>query len=247
MNYLQAENLKHKRSFARKLILLAPVVTVLMTCLAPLWFQVNAFNWWYVLLYPGFLTLLCVLIEHKDSGKKKYQTVFPLPAALSKIWWAKIETVCLYALIGNLLLLVLNIMGGIVLKRLSGQPLMIDVSNAVLGTACIVLASLWEIPFCLWLAKKSGLFPVLFFHTGCGSVLGVLAASSSLWYFCPYSWVPRLMIPILHIMPNGTLAQESILDTPIHTIGFVLAGSLLLFFLLSVLTAKRFETYEEKR
>ncbi|MBQ1778589.1 MAG: hypothetical protein IIZ93_10575, partial [Acidaminococcaceae bacterium] len=86
MRYLKSENLKHKRTFTRILIVLAPAVTVLMTSFAPMWFQVNAFNWWYVLLYPGFLTLLCVLVEHKDSGKKKYQTVFTLPVSLSKIW-----------------------------------------------------------------------------------------------------------------------------------------------------------------
>ena len=33
MNYLQAEHLKNKRTFAKKLILLAPVVTVIMNIL----------------------------------------------------------------------------------------------------------------------------------------------------------------------------------------------------------------------
>ena len=102
MRYLKSENLKHKRTFTRTLIPLAPVMTVLMTLLAPMWFQVNAFNWWYVLLYPGFLTLLCVLVEHKDSGKKKYQTVFTLPVSLSKIWLAKIETTGLYVLLAGI-------------------------------------------------------------------------------------------------------------------------------------------------
>ena len=153
MHYLKSENLKYKRTFTRILIFLAPSVTVLMTSLAPMWFQVNAFNWWYVLLYPGFLTLLCVLVEHKDSGKKKYQTVFTLPVSLSKIWLAKIETAGLYVLLGNLFFLVLNVLGGFILMHLSGQPMIIGVSNALLGTFCIILASLWEIPFCLWLAK----------------------------------------------------------------------------------------------
>ena len=81
MRYLKSENLKHKRTFTRTLIPLAPVMTVLMTLLAPMWFQVNAFNWWYVFLCPGFLTLLCALIEQRDGGKKKYRAVFPLPVS----------------------------------------------------------------------------------------------------------------------------------------------------------------------
>ena len=246
MHYLKSENLKHKRTFTRILIFLAPAVTVLMTSFAPMWFQVNAFNWWYVLLYPGFLTLLCVLVEHKDSGKKKYQTVFTLPVSLSKIWLAKIETTGLYVLLGNLFFLVLNVLGGFILMHLSGQPMIIGVSNALLGTACIILASLWEIPFCLWLSKKTGLFLALMINVGLGSVLGVLAASTSYWIYCPYSWAPRLMVPILNIMPNGMLAQEQVLDTPPVLIFLALALSLLMFIFLSLITGKQFARQEAK-
>ena len=57
MRYIHAENLKHKRTFTKTLIVLAPFVTALMNFFAPLWFQLNSYNWWYILLYPGFLTL----------------------------------------------------------------------------------------------------------------------------------------------------------------------------------------------
>lgn len=246
MRYLKSENLKHKHTFTRVLILLAPVVTVLMTSLAPMWFQVNAFNWWYVFLYPGFLTLLCVMIEHRDSGKKKYQTVFTLPVSLSKIWLAKIETTGLYVLIGNLIFLILNVLGGFILVQLAGQAMMICVSNAFLGTVCIILTTLWQIPFCLWLAKKTGLFLALMLNAGIGSFLGVLLASTSSWFFCPYSWASRLMIPILHIMPNGTLAQDVAFEMAPITVVLTLAASLLLFVFLSVITTKEFEKQEAK-
>ena len=71
MAYIQAENLKHKRTFTKTLIVLAPFVTALMNFFAPLWFQLNSYNWWYILLYPGFLTLTCALIEQRDNGKLK--------------------------------------------------------------------------------------------------------------------------------------------------------------------------------
>lgn len=60
--YIQAENLKHKRSFTRILIVLAPLLTVLMSFFNPFWFLPNSYNWWYILIYPGFLTLICALI-----------------------------------------------------------------------------------------------------------------------------------------------------------------------------------------
>ena len=57
MAYIQAENLKHKRTFTKTLIVLAPFVTALMNFFAPLWFQLNSYNWWYILLYPGLITV----------------------------------------------------------------------------------------------------------------------------------------------------------------------------------------------
>ena len=45
MAYIQAENLKHKRTFTKTLIVLAPFVTALMNFFAPLWFQLNSYNW----------------------------------------------------------------------------------------------------------------------------------------------------------------------------------------------------------
>jgi lanti_perm_MutE: lantibiotic protection ABC transporter permease subunit, MutE/EpiE family len=49
MAYIQAENLKHKRTFTKTLIVLAPFVTALMNFFVPLWFQLNSYNWWYIL------------------------------------------------------------------------------------------------------------------------------------------------------------------------------------------------------
>ena len=44
MAYIQAENLKHKRTFTKTLIVLAPFVTALMNFFAPLWFQLNSYR-----------------------------------------------------------------------------------------------------------------------------------------------------------------------------------------------------------
>ena len=52
MAYIQAENLKHKRTFTKTLIVLAPFVTALMNFFANLWIKLNSYNWWYNLLYP---------------------------------------------------------------------------------------------------------------------------------------------------------------------------------------------------
>lgn len=112
MAYIQAENLKHKRTFTKTLIVLAPFVTALMNFFAPLWFQLNSYNWWYILLYPGFLTLTCALIEQRDNGKLKYRAVASLPVSQNKVWKAKIGVAGIYSCVGNFIFLALNLLGG---------------------------------------------------------------------------------------------------------------------------------------
>ena len=112
MAYIQAENLKHKRTFTKTLMVLAPFVTALMNFFAPLWFQLNSYNWWYILLYPGFLTLTCALIEQRDNGKLKYRAVASLPISQNKVWKAKIGVAGIYSCVGNFIFLALNLLGG---------------------------------------------------------------------------------------------------------------------------------------
>ena len=240
MPYLKSEILKSRRSFARALIFLAPAVTVLLSALAPQWFEISSMNLWYAFLHPGFLSLLCVSIEQRDGDGLQYRTVFPLPVSLSGIWLAKIGTAALYVLLGNLVFFALNLLGGFLVAWLFGQSVMLGVSRALPGIVCLVAASLWELPLCLYLARKTGPVFTLLVNAGVGSALGVVAAPSSLWFLCPYSWAPRLMIPILRILPNGTLADGSAPPTPGAAIAAVLAAALVLFVSLSRLTAKRF-------
>ena len=246
MGYFQAENLKHKRTFTRKLVALAPFLTILMTVLAPLWFQANSFNWWYALLYPGFLTLICALVEQRDNGKLKYRAVFSLPVSLKNVWKGKIGVSFLYASIGNVIFLALHLLGALAFLSLYEMPLTISVLRAVEGTICIILASLWEVPLCLWLSKKFGIFLTVLLNAGVGSILGVFAATSSLWIVCPYSWVPHLMISVLGIMPNGELAAGQSAGDPFPMLLLTLVISLLLFAVFTRCTAKWFEKQEVK-
>ena len=63
---------------------------------------------------------------------------------------------------------------------------------------------------------------------------------------CPYSWVPRLMIPTLNILPNGEPALTSELSVPIILIIVILIIAVLLFLLLTKITAYLFSRQEAK-
>ena len=153
-NYISSEHLKHKNTFAKKLVWLAPILTLFLNVLAPMWYQQNSYNWWYVLLYPSYLTLLSILIIQRDNGKLKFRAILSLPIDLKKIWYAKIITCIIYIVLANTILMVCNVAGGFIIQQIFDISMTISLTQALLGTLCIILTSIWNIPL-LVACKKS--------------------------------------------------------------------------------------------
>ena len=103
-----------------------------------------------------------------------------------------------------------------------------------------ILASIWNIPLCLWFTKKVGVFATLILNVGMSFMLGTLGANTSFWFICPYSWVTRLMVPTLGILPNGESVTGSALSTPLPLVIMTICLSLLLLYTISKSTAKSF-------
>ncbi|HBF2210813.1 lantibiotic immunity ABC transporter MutE/EpiE family permease subunit [Clostridioides difficile] len=246
LNYIVSENLKQKNTFAKKLIWLAPIITILLNIFAPIWYQQNSYNWWYILLHTGLVTLLCILVMQRDSGKLKFRAIFPLPVNLESVWQGKILLCSFYMILSNVLFMVFNLIGGYVIYFIYDIPMKVSIMQAITGTFCIIVASLWNIPLCFWLIKKIGIFCSLIFNVGLSFILGALLSNMGIWMLCPYSWVPRLMIPTLNILPNGEPALTSELSVPIILIIVILIIAVLLFLLLTKITAYLFSRQEAK-
>ena len=103
-DYLKAENLKNKRTFAKKLIFLSPLITIVIALLSPLWFETNGYNQWYVIMLPGLITLLVILTDQKEDKKLSYRAIYSLPIDLRKVWFGKSILISLYVLLSNLLI-----------------------------------------------------------------------------------------------------------------------------------------------
>lgn len=239
-NYISSEYLKHKNTFAKKLVWLAPILTLCLNVLTPMWYQQNSYNWWYVFLYPGCLTLLSILIIQRDNGKLKFRAILSLPVDLKKVWYAKIITCIIYIVLANTILMLCNVAGGFIIQHIFDIPMTISPMQALFGTLCIILASIWNIPLCLWFTKKVGVFATLILNVGMNFMLGTLGANTSFWFICPYSWVTRLMVPTLGILPNGESVTGSALSTPLPLVIMTICLSLLLLYTISKSTAKSF-------
>lgn len=244
IKYIQAENLKLKRTFARKLVIIAPVCTVLLAFLSGMYFVVNGYNWWYALIFPGFVTLLTALVNLNEEKKLHCRAVFALPVSLRKTWIAKTAVIGIYVAAASVIHLAGILLGMFTVRACPGMTVV--VYKLVLATLLLIVVSLWQIPLCLFLSKKCGLLATVLLNLGGGTVLDLVAASKSFWWACPYSWATRMMCPVLGLLPSGLFADsgDPLLNPASIPEGTVL--SLVLFAVLLFLTANWFRKQEVK-
>lgn len=242
LDYFKAENLKYRRTFAKKLVFIAPLLMVLLAGISGRYLVQNGYNWWYTILLPSFITLATALVNQIDERKLCYRTVFALPVPLQKIWISKAFLLAVYVSVACMLHLAGMILG----KFLINPTATISIMQIAAATLILIVASLWQIPFCLFLSKKFGLMAAVLINVGIGIVLDIFAATEDFWWACPYSWATRMMCPVLGILPNGTLALQgdALLNPGVLPIGIALSAAL--FLLLLAVTANWFRRQEVK-
>ena len=242
MDYIKAENLKCRRTFAKRLVFIAPLLMVLLAGISGMYLVQNGYNWWYTILLPGFITLATALVNQIEERKLHYRTIFALPVSLQKIWISKVLLIAVYVLVACMLHLAGMILGKFLINPTSA----ISITQMVTATLILIVVSLWQIPFCLFLSKKFGLMAAVLINIGIGIVLGIFAATEYFWWACPYSWATRLMCPVLGILPNGTMASQgkALLNHGVIPIGIALSAAL--FLLLLAVTANWFQRQEVK-
>lgn len=241
LRLISAERLKWRRTFIPWLIWIAPLFTLVLCFLlmgGP-YFQTGAYNWCYTLLLPGALTLACSLAMQKDK-KLKNRALLALPLNPQTLWSAKIA-----ALTGWLLLTILLFFIGISAGDwLFGSK--IPLMDSAAGSLLIFLTFLWQIPLCLFLSARLGLFAAVLINM-VGNVTGVVTfAIGGLWDFMPYTITFRLMCPVLHILPNGIPVPEGSPWRSTDTILLDALVSLVWFGLLFFLTGRSFRKQEAK-
>ncbi|WJE55714.1 lantibiotic immunity ABC transporter MutE/EpiE family permease subunit (plasmid) [Bacillus cereus] len=249
ISYLASEKIKIRHTFLNKLIWLAPLAPMLLAfLLAADYFQITSYNWWYIIILPGMLSLSCVLLAEKDK-KMNNRAILSLPISLKQVWISKVLLILGIVICSCMIFFCGTQLSSFLLNKENFR--IIPTMNALLGSILLIVTFMWQIPICLFLGNKIGLFPTVLLNIGANGFLGVLFATKSIWVISPYAYPSRLMIPILKILPNGLYAEPgSVTFTPellsYHVIlpGVVISVVLFLFF--TYVTAKWFEKQEAK-
>lgn len=244
ISYILAENLKNKHSFVKKLLFIAPLIVVIQAfILMPSYFTANSYNWWYTIVLPVTISLIAGFINLKDDKKLKYKAIFSLDINLKKIWISKIIITIIYVMIAILIHIILTFGMQSLVGQIKGDYKFL---NLFLASLVLLAVNIWQIPLCLFLAKKIGFIGEVVLNSILAIGLGIGFADTSLWLLSPYSYALRLMIPIMKIFPNGILVES---DNPIianTSIVIPIIISFVLFVILTVVTSRYFSKLEVK-
>lgn len=235
MNYLKSEHLKFKRTISNKLLFIIPLMTAIFAWIVGgfIGFQYTALYWWYAFLLPGAVAILCSLSHRKEENAGKYYSVFSMPMNLSKFEIAKgiilIEKLVVAAVFLAMIISISNI--------ISPATAVYSVLQSIAGSIGIILASVWQIPLCLYLARKTGLFLPIVLNTMLGIFMPIALGNTFVWWLVPYCYVAKLAEPLMGIELNGTFEGNCGFSITV-LISIVL--SILLFLILSYADAKDF-------
>ena len=241
MNYLKAEHLKFKRTISNKLLLIAPFLTALFAWIVGGFygFQYMTFYWWYAFLLPGTIAILCSLTHQKEERAGKYYSVLSAPVNLKQFEYAKVLILIEKLLTAAVFLAIFAAVSNLLSPALA----VYSMGRNFIGSVALTIASIWQVPLCLFLARKTGLLLPIVANTLLGILVPSLIGNTALAWICPYCWAAKTAELLMGIESNGTFAGTAAFS---WSVLLPLVFSVILYILLTLWDAANFSKKERK-
>ena len=239
MNYLKAEHLKFKRTISNKLLLIAPFLTALFAWIVGGFygFQYMTFYWWYAFLLPGTIAILCSLTHQKEERAGKYYSVLSAPISLKRFEYAKALILIEKLLVAAVFLAMFAAVSNLISPALA----VYSMGRNFIGSVALIIASIWQVPLCLFLARKTGLLLPIAVNTLLGILIPSLLGNTVLAWICPYCWAAKTAELLMGIESNGTFAGVAAFSWSVF---LPLVFSIILYILLTLWDAANFSKKE---
>ena len=198
----------------------------------------SVWNWWYTLLLPGMLAIICYLSITREK-KTRYYHLMTLSISKRKLVMGKIIYMGCVILVSDMIIFVGATFGGFLLTTC------VPFGGALAAVLVLTITQLWEIPLLLFLSERFGMIVELLVCLVL-TVGGVIIAPTGKWYFFVSSIPMRILCPLLHILPNGIRAEEG---NPLLDAGVVFPGiciSIIWFIAATFLSLNWFDKREGK-
>lgn len=119
-----------------------------------------------------------------------------MPVNLSKFELAKGIILIEKLLVAGIFLAILISVSSVI----SPATAVYSVPQSIAGSIAIILASVWQIPLCLYLARKAaGLFVPIIVNTILGIFIPILLGNTAVWWLVPYCYAAKLAEPLMGI------------------------------------------------
>ncbi len=239
MNYLKAEHLKFKRTISNKLLFAAPFLTAFFAWIVGGFygFQYMTFYWWYAFLLPGTIAILCSLAHQKEERAGKYYSVLSAPVSLKQFEYAKILILIEKLLVAAVFLAIFAAVSNLISPALA----VYSVGRNFIGSVALIIASIWQVPLCLFLARRTGLLLPIAVNTLPGILMPSLVGNTALAWICPYCWAAKAAELLMGIESNGTFAGAAAFSWSVF---LPLVFSVILYILLTLWDAADFSKKE---
>ena len=230
---IHSELLKVRHTFALKLFVAAPIVTLsLGYILSGKFVQFTAYNWWYILILPITIAIWCASFISCEK-RTQYQNILCLSVDMKKIWIGKLFAVAVLLLLTNFVM-----WGGCTLFGVF-TVMNIDPLNGFLGCMLLFLVYVWQLPLIMLLAKKTNYLTAVLISFSC-NILSTIGAESDLFYLNPFATPARIVCPFFKMHPNGIPIENGSFLLNTGTIIPAVLLSLILAVLCFLLTAGLF-------
>ncbi len=197
LEVVRSELLKMRHTFSIKLILIAPLTTLLLGyILSGNYAQLSTYNWWYTIILPVLVSVLAagIIVREKDTGM---QNILCLPIPFAKIWFGKVLALTLLLFAAHLFLWLITTTIGYV-TSMEVSPL-----NGLIGCMLLFLSYLWQIPFVMLLANFMTYIPVIILSVSANIVLSAAGVEKNWFFLNPFSIPARVVCPFFGMHPNG--------------------------------------------
>ncbi len=242
LNIVKAEYQKTKNSMSRRLIWAFPLVTFtiafVLTAGMKNAYAESVWNWWYTLLSPGMIALICHF-SMKQEKKTNYYNLMTLSTDKRKLMIGKILYMSGVILASDVIIFAGASLGGSLLTT------NVPFRGAASAVLVLTVAQLWEIPVFLFLSERFGMIPELLLSLFL-SVGGTIFSQTGKWFLFVFAIPMRILTPLIHVLPNGIGAADG---NPLLDMRVVLPGiclSILWFILTTFLFVNWFARREVK-
>ncbi|KYO68575.1 lantibiotic immunity ABC transporter MutE/EpiE family permease subunit [Thermovenabulum gondwanense] len=246
---IQAEYLKYRRTFSRRLVTSGPLIFILIALLQKLFIPdgfiktwqlllSQFYNWWAVVFIPIGTALFAALVQLQEKRAGNYWSLYTRDISLPALWTAKVLVMAMHTGLVTAVLILATFLSGLFIAEEN-----IPRFKILAGGFILWVSSLDLIPLQLWVALKKG--AVASAALGfLGLIAGVLAAPKTYWIFVPWSRPIRLMCPIIGVHPNGIFLKpgDPLLNSSVILPG--IASAIVSFAIFTILTAIWFNKKE---